>query len=142
MITDTKFDELLEEVRAFNTDRMNIEESELYRNDYGLDLNQKAHYFNKEKDSKLYINKTSFVRGSVDALNVAINGTVHGNVYAYGLIQLGADAVIKGDIYYKSIEMEVGAKIDGRLVVCDSDEKIELYKIDIESKGNSTTIRK
>ena len=52
MITDTKFDELLEEVRAFNTDRMNIEESELYRNNYGLDLNQKAHYFNKEKDSK------------------------------------------------------------------------------------------
>ena len=97
---------------------------------------------NKEKDSKLYINKSSFVRGSVDALNVAINGTVHGNVFAYGLIQLGADAVIKGDIYYKSIEMEVGAKIDGRLVVCDSDEKIELYKIDIESKGNSTTIRK
>ena len=96
---------------------------------------------NKKKDSKLYINKTSFVRGSVDALNVAINGTVHGNVYAYGLIQLGADAVIKGDIFYKSIEMEVGAKIDGRLVVCDSDEKIELYKIDIESKENSTTIK-
>ena len=96
---------------------------------------------NKKKDSKLFINQSSFIRGSVDALNVAINGTVHGNVYVYGLIQLGADAVIKGDIYYKSIEMEVGAKIDGRLVVCDSDEKIELYKIDIESKGNSTTIK-
>ena len=96
---------------------------------------------NKKKDSKLYINKTSLVRGSVDALNVAINGTVYGNVYAYGLLQLGADAVIKGDIFYKSIEMEVGAKIDGRLVVCDSDEKIELYKIDIESKENSTTIK-
>tara|TARA_B100001057_G_C22198535_1_gene699855 strand:+ start:145 stop:549 length:405 start_codon:yes stop_codon:yes gene_type:complete len=96
---------------------------------------------NKKKDSKLFINQSSFIRGSVDALNVAINGTVHGNVYVYGLIQLGADAVIKGDIYYKSIEMEVGAKIDGRLVVCDSDEKIELYKIDIESKANSTTIR-
>ena len=95
---------------------------------------------NKKKDSKLYINKPSIVRGSVDALNVAINGTVYGNVYAYGLIQLGSDAVIKGDIFYKSIEMEVGAKIDGRLVVCDSDKKIELYKIDIESKGNSTTI--
>ncbi len=96
---------------------------------------------NKKKDSKLYINKAAFIRGSVDALNVAINGNVIGNVYAYGLIQLGSDAVINGDIFYKSIEMEVGAKIDGRLVVCDSDEKIELYKIDIESKGNSTTIK-
>ena len=96
---------------------------------------------NKKKDSKLYINKTAFIRGSVDALNVAINGTVNGNIYVYGLIQLGSEAVINGDIFYKSIEMEVGAKIDGRLVVCDSDEKIELYKIDIESKENSTTIK-
>ncbi len=44
-------------------------------------------------------------------------------------------------IYFiRSIEMEVGAKIDGRMIVCDTDEKIELYKIDIESKKNSTTI--
>jgi len=78
----------------------------------------------KGKDSKLYINKSSVVKGSVDALNVAINGTIHGNVYAHGLIQLGSDAIIKGDIFYKSIEMEVGAKIDGRMIVCDTDKKI------------------
>ena len=94
----------------------------------------------KDKDSKLYINKPSVVKGSVDALNVAINGTINGNVYAHGLIQLGSDAIINGDIFYKSIEMEVGAKIDGRMIVCDTDKKIELYKIDIESKKNSTTI--
>tara|TARA_Y100000996_G_C22478479_1_gene625169 strand:+ start:789 stop:1193 length:405 start_codon:yes stop_codon:yes gene_type:complete len=94
----------------------------------------------KNKDSKLYVNKVSVIKGSVDALNIAINGTIHGNVYAYGLIQLGSDAVVNGDIFYKSIEMEVGAKIDGRMVVCDSDEQIKLYKIDIESSKNSTTI--
>jgi len=94
----------------------------------------------KNKDSKLYINKTSVIKGSVDALDVAINGTIHGNVYACGLIQLGSDAIVKGDVFYKSIEMEVGAKIDGRMVVCDSDEQIKLYKLDIESSKNSTTI--
>ena len=62
------------------------------------------------------------------------------NVYANGLIQLGSDAIVKGDVFYKSIEMEVGAKIDGRMVVCDSDEQIKLYKLDIESSKNSTTI--
>ncbi len=55
----------------------------------------------KNKESKLYINKSSVVKGSVDALNVAINGTINGNVYAYGLIQLGSDATINGDIFYK-----------------------------------------
>ena len=95
----------------------------------------------KNKESKLYINKSSVIRGFVDASNVAINGTVYGNVYVYDLLQLGSDAFIKGNIYYKSIEMEVGAKIDGTLVVCDSKEELDLHKIDIESKGNSTTIK-
>lgn len=95
---------------------------------------------NKNKESKLYINKSSVIKGFVDASDVAINGTVYGNVYVHNLLQLGSDAFIKGNIYYKSIEMEVGAKIDGRLVVCDSKEELDLHKIDIESKRNSTTI--
>ena len=35
----------------------------------------------KNKTSKLYINKSSVVKGYVDASNVAINGTIYGNVY-------------------------------------------------------------
>ena len=95
---------------------------------------------NKSKDSKLYINKTSIIKGYVDATNVAINGTIFGNVYAYELLQLGSDAVVKGNIFYKSIEMEVGAKIDGRLVICSSYDELDLHKLDIESDVNSNTI--
>ena len=94
----------------------------------------------KNAKSMLYINNKSKVKGYVDGTNLAINGTIIGNVYAYGLLQLGSDALIKGDIYYKSIEMEVGAKVDGRLIVCDSSEELDLYKIDIESKSDSNTI--
>ena len=54
---------------------------------------------------------------------------------------MGSNAFVKGNIYYKSIEMDVGAKIDGMLVVCESKEELDLRKIDIESKGNSTTIK-
>ena len=95
----------------------------------------------KNQESKLYINKSSTIKGYVDASNVAIDGTVNGNVYAYELLQLGSNAFVKGNIYYKSIEMDVGAKIDGMLVVCESKEELDLRKIDIESKGNSTTIK-
>ena len=94
----------------------------------------------KDKDSKLFINKSSVITGSVDGTNVAINGTVYGNVYVYNLLQLGSDAFVKGNIYYKSIEMEVGAKIDGRLAICSTNEELDQIKIDIESKQNSTTI--
>ena len=88
----------------------------------------------KDKDSKLFINKSSVIKGSVDGTNVAINGTVYGNVYVYNLLQLGSDAFVKGNIYYKSIEMEVGAKIDGRLAICSTNEELDQIKIDIESK--------
>ena len=87
----------------------------------------------------MYIIK-HIVKGYVDATNIAINGTVYGNVYAYELLQLGSDAIIKGNIFYKSIEMEVGAKIDGRLVICGSHEELDLHKLDIESNKNSNTI--
>ena len=88
----------------------------------------------KDKDSKLFINKSSVIKGSVDGTDVAINGTVYGNVYVHNLLQLGSDAFVKGNIYYKSIEMEVGAKIDGRLTICSTDKELDQIKIDIESK--------
>ena len=82
---------------------------------------------------KLFINKTCVIKGNVDGTDVAINGTVYGNVYVHNLLQLGSDAFVKGNIYYKSIEMEVGAKIDGRLTICSTDEELDQIKIDIES---------
>ena len=88
----------------------------------------------KGKDSKLFINKSAVIKGSLDGTDVAINGTVYGNVYVHNLLQLGSDAIVKGNIYYKSIEMEVGAKIDGRLTICSTDEELDQIKIDIESK--------
>ena len=95
---------------------------------------------NKERESKLFINKSSTITGYVDALNAAIDGKIIGNVYAYELLQLGANAVINGDIYYNSLEMEVGAKVDGRLINCDSKEDIDHYKLDIETVANHNTI--
>ena len=42
---------------------------------------------NKERESKLFINKSSTITGYVDALNAAIDGKIIGNVYAYELLQ-------------------------------------------------------
>ena len=94
----------------------------------------------RDKESKLFINKLSTITGYVDASNVAIDGMVLGNVYAYELLQLGSNANIQGDIYYKSLEMEVGAKVDGRLINCNNKEDIDHHKLDIESAVNSNTI--
>ena len=84
----------------------------------------------KDKKSKLYINKSSVVNGNIIATDVAINGKIHGNVYAYDLIQLGSEAFVKGDIYYKAIEMlETTApiRILGYNITEENQKELELY---------------
>ena len=47
---------------------------------------------------------------------VVVNGKVEGNVYAGTRVELAAKAAVKGNVYYKLIEMQLGAMVDGQLV--------------------------
>jgi cytoskeletal protein CcmA (bactofilin family) len=45
-----------------------------------------------------------------------VNGTIHGPVHATETLELQAGSRVKGDVYYKSIEIQQGAVVEGRLV--------------------------
>jgi cytoskeletal protein CcmA (bactofilin family) len=47
---------------------------------------------------------------------VVVNGTINGPVDARETLELQASSRVKGDIHYKSIEIQQGAVIEGRLV--------------------------
>jgi cytoskeletal protein CcmA (bactofilin family) len=64
----------------------------------------------------LVISEEGCITGEVNVPNVVINGTVEGNVYASHRVELAAQAKVKGNLYYKLIEMHLGAKVDGQLV--------------------------
>ena len=59
------------------------------------------------------ITETGSVRGLIEAGNIEINGHVEGKISA-NVVIVGRNAVIKGDIFFKStLKTEEGADIDG-----------------------------
>ena len=47
---------------------------------------------------------------------MVINGTIVGNVFASGYLEIAGTAKIFGDLHYSTIEIHGGSHISGRLV--------------------------
>lgn len=56
------------------------------------------------------------VTGEIRVPHIVINGLVNGNVHASEHIELAAKARINGNVYYKTMEMVMGAQINGSLL--------------------------
>ena len=63
----------------------------------------------------LVVSEQARVDGEINVSHVVINGTVHGPVTANDYLELQAKARIVGDIEYKTLEMHLGAVVQGRL---------------------------
>lgn len=59
------------------------------------------------------------VVGEIRVPHVVINGLVQGNVHASEHIELAAKAVVHGNVYYKTMEMMLGAQVNGSLLHSD-----------------------
>ena len=69
-----------------------------------------------EGDATLVVSEEGSVSGEIRVPNVIVNGKVEGNVYAATRVELAAKAAVVGNVYYKLIEMQLGAMVDGQLV--------------------------
>jgi len=63
----------------------------------------------------LVISEQARVDGEIRVSHVVINGTVNGPVVADDYLELQAHSRVSGDVTYKTLEMHVGAVIEGRL---------------------------
>jgi cytoskeletal protein CcmA (bactofilin family) len=66
--------------------------------------------------STLVVSGQARVDGEIRVSHVVVNGTVNGPVSADDYLELQPKARIVGDVTYKTLEMHVGAVIQGRLV--------------------------
>lgn len=67
-------------------------------------------------DATVVVSEEGSVAGEIRVPNVVVNGSVEGNVYATKRMELAQNAEVKGNVYYKLIEMQLGAMVDGQLV--------------------------
>jgi len=64
----------------------------------------------------LTISERGEVKGDITVPHVLINGMVNGNVSSTGKVILQGKARVIGDVHYASIEMELGATVNGSMV--------------------------
>lgn len=65
--------------------------------------------------ARLWVTEKGKIKGLVRVPSITINGTVEGDVYASEHLELAPNAVVKGNVYYKIIEMAQGAVVNGEL---------------------------
>jgi cytoskeletal protein CcmA (bactofilin family) len=75
------------------------------------------------EDSIVVVSEKARIEGRVKAAHVIINGMVVGPVECGQLLELQPKARIVGDVRYASLEMHLGATIDGELRPLNAEEK-------------------
>ena len=63
----------------------------------------------------LVLSERARIEGEVRVSHVVINGTVAGPVTASDHLELQAKAQVHGDVVYRTLEMHVGAVVEGKL---------------------------
>ena len=76
------------------------------------------------KAGTLVLSEQAQIEGEIHVSHVVINGTVIGPVYAIEYVELQPKANVTGDVHYKTLEMQLGAVVQGRLVF-ETDGKAE-----------------
>ena len=75
-----------------------------------------------ETQSTLTVSEQGKVEGDVYVENLILNGEVVGDVYATERVELATNARVTGTVYYRLLEMAMGAEVNGQLVHKEPDE--------------------
>ncbi len=69
-----------------------------------------------DKPGTLVLSEQARVEGAIEVSHVVINGTVIGPVRASEYVELQAKSKVSGDVHYKTLEMHLGAVVEGKMV--------------------------
>ncbi len=89
----------------------------VFRDGFHLDGVIIGDVFSAEGDVKstLIVSDSGSIKGNLKVANIILNGRVHGDVVA-GRADLAPEARINGTLYYKLLEMAMGAEVNGKLI--------------------------
>ena len=73
-----------------------------------------------DTQSTLVLSDQGNVDGKIQVSNVVINGTVTGPIQADEYLELQAKARVFGDVHYGSMEIQLGASVEGKLIRLDN----------------------
>ena len=88
-------------------------------------------------EATVAVAESAKIVGDIRAKHVIIAGMVKGNILSSGKIELISSAQVEGDISYREIGIEVGAKVSGKLLQIassDSSREAELVLSHVKQK--------
>ena len=62
------------------------------------------------------LSEQASVEGEIRVAHAVVNGKVAGPIYGSETVELQARANVSGDVHYKTLEVRIGAIVQGRLV--------------------------
>ncbi len=80
------------------------------------------------KPGALVLSEAARIEGEIRVSHVVINGTVVGPVYATDYVELQSKANVTGDVHYRTLEIQLGAVVQGRLVYQDEAKTDKVVK--------------
>ena len=81
------------------------------------------------KSGTLVISEQARVEGEIRVPHVVINGVVCGPVNSAEYVELQSKANVTGDVYYNTLEMQLGAVVQGRLVHEDGGKSEKIVQL-------------
>jgi len=82
------------------------------------------------KASTLVLSEQARVHGEISVTHLVVNGMVSGPVQASEYLELQSKAKVTGDVRYKTLEIQLGAIVEGKLVhINEASEKVVSLKV-------------
>jgi len=82
------------------------------------------------KPSTLVLSEHARVNGEINVTHLVVNGEVTGPVSVAEYLELQSKSKVIGDVHYKTLEIQLGAVVEGRLIhLADSSEKVVAFKL-------------
>ncbi|MBI2958673.1 MAG: polymer-forming cytoskeletal protein [Betaproteobacteria bacterium] len=82
-----------------------------------------------DQPSTLVLSEQARIDGEIRVSHLVVNGTINGPVHAIEFLELQPRSRVNGDVHYNTIEMHLGAVVDGRLVHATSEAKTVELKL-------------
>ena len=88
-----------------------------------------------DQPSTLVLSEQARIDGEIRVSHLVVNGAINGPVYALEFLELQSHSRVTGDVHYNTIEMHLGAVVEGRLVHSSSDSRTVELKLAASNAG-------
>lgn len=89
-----------------------------------------------DQPSTLVVSERARIDGEIRVSHLVANGTINGPVFATDSLELQSNSRLRGDVHYNTLEMHLGAIVEGRLVHGEAEGKTVELKLAASKSGN------